>query len=56
MVSTIMAIQDKIPVYEAPVGGQLTDEMVRAFHESGVLVLRKFVSTDACRELKQRTD
>jgi phytanoyl-CoA hydroxylase len=56
MVSTIMAIQDKIPVYEAPVGGQLTDEMVRAFHESGVLVLRNFVSTDACRELMQRTD
>lgn len=45
-----------IPSYEAPHDGRLTDEMVNAFHEAGVLILRDFVSVEACRELQRRAN
>ena len=45
---------DEIPSYLAPVGGCLTDEMLADFKEAGVLVLRDFVSIDACDALRTR--
>jgi len=49
-------ILDTIPSFEAPLDGRLTDEMVNAFHDAGVLILRDFVSVDACRELQRRAN
>ena len=43
-----------IPAYSAPPGGRLTEEMVSAFKAAGVLVLRDFVSVDACIRLRDR--
>jgi len=43
-----------IPAYSAPPGGRLTEEMVSAFKAAGVLVLRDFVSVDACKRLRDR--
>lgn len=45
---------DEIPSYAAPAGGRLTDEMLAEFGEVGVLILRDFVSTDACDALRAR--
>jgi len=45
---------DEIPSYLAPVGGCLTEEMLADFKEAGVLVLRDFVSLDACDALRAR--
>jgi phytanoyl-CoA hydroxylase len=47
-------ILDKIPAYDVPAGGRLTDEMLDAFKDAGVLVLRDFVSVDACEALRER--
>ena len=55
MVGASMEILDKIPTFQAPADGCLTGDMVQAFHNAGVLVLREFVSTDACHELMRRT-
>ena len=49
-------ILDTIPSFEALLDGRLTDEMVNAFHDAGVLILRGFVSVDACRELQRRAN
>ncbi len=45
---------DGIPSYAAPSGGRLSDEMLADFREAGVLVLRDFVSFDACEALRAR--
>ena len=47
-------ILDGIPAYDAPAGGCLTDEMLDAFKDAGVLVLCDFVSVDACNTLRDR--
>jgi phytanoyl-CoA hydroxylase len=47
---------DEIPSYAAPAGGRLSDEMLADFREAGVLVLRDFVSVDACDALRARAD
>lgn len=52
--ATTATILDAVPSFEAPAGGCLTGEMVAAYHEAGVLVLRNFVSLHACRQLQQR--
>ena len=44
----------RLPCYPAPPGGLLSEEMVRDFRESGVLVLEGFVSADACEHLRTR--
>ena len=44
----------EIPIFEAPAGGCLSDDMLAAYRESGVLVLRNFVSVDACKALQTR--
>jgi phytanoyl-CoA hydroxylase len=45
---------DAIPSYAAPAGGRLSAEMLAAFEGAGVLVLRDFVSVDACNVLRAR--
>ncbi len=44
----------EIPVFTAPTGGRLSDEMLAAYREAGVIVLHDFVSRDACDELRAR--
>ena len=44
----------KIPVYDAPAGGILRADMLRAYREAGVMVLRNFVSLTACQRLRDR--
>lgn len=44
----------RIPEYESPPGGGLSDEMVAAYREAGVLILKDFVSRDACVALQKR--
>jgi phytanoyl-CoA hydroxylase len=46
---------DKLPKYQAPVGGKLTPEMLADYQEAGVLILENFVSADKCRQLRERT-
>ena len=43
-----------LPEYPAPPGGALTNDMIAAYEASGVLILKNFVSLDACRTLQQR--
>lgn len=49
-------ILDAIPEFEAPPGGHLTEEMVAAYRRAGVLVLRNFVTIEACKALRQRAN
>ncbi len=44
----------ELPTYEAPLSGALSPEMVTDYREAGVLVLREFVSREACDALRQR--
>ncbi len=46
---------DTIPTFDAPQGGRLTHEMVAAFGDAGVIILRGFCSTDDCGALQART-
>lgn len=41
-----------LPGFDSPDGGVLTAEMVAAYEQSGVIILRNFVSVDACNTLK----
>jgi len=43
-----------LPEFEASSGGGLTAEMRTAFDDAGVIILRDFVSRDACTALRQR--
>ncbi len=43
-----------IPTFDAPAAGRLSDAMLEAFRDAGVIVLRDFVSRDACDALRQR--
>ena len=43
-----------LPTYTSPADGVLSAEMCAEFEESGVLILRDFVSRDACAALRQR--
>jgi len=44
----------QIPVFDAPPGGELSDDMIAAYHAAGVLVLRNFASVEACARLRKR--
>jgi phytanoyl-CoA hydroxylase len=44
-----------IPEFPAPESGRLSEEMLDAFDETGVLVLQNFVSEEACRGLREHT-
>lgn len=41
-----------LPTYAAPSGGELTDEMLSAYRECGVIVLEDFISVSECNSLK----
>jgi phytanoyl-CoA hydroxylase len=43
-----------LPTFSAPHGGELTDEMIAAFDESGVIILERFVPEKECQTLKTR--
>jgi len=43
-----------LPSFAALSGGQLTEEMLAAFHDAGVLILRDFVPVAECHALKKR--
>ena len=43
-----------LPSFAAPSDAQLSDEMLAAFHDAGVLILRDFVPVDQCQALKSR--
>jgi phytanoyl-CoA hydroxylase len=45
---------DSLPTWTAPDGGELTDEMLAAYHETGVIILEDFVDVAACRCLMDR--
>ena len=47
-------VLETIPAFDSPTGGQLTPAMVGAYRAAGVLVLRDFVNTDACEQLRAR--
>ena len=51
---SIVAYKLPIPSYDAPPGGRLTDEMVAAYREAGVIVLKGFVAKEECDRLRQR--
>ncbi len=44
----------ELPVYKAPPSGLLTPDMLADYREAGVLILRNFVSREACDALRQR--
>lgn len=50
----IVASRSSIPAHDSPAGGRLTDEMLADFNDVGVLVLRDFVSIEACDALRAR--
>ena len=52
--TAIVAPNPRIPAYDAPPGGVLTDEMVDAYRTAGFIVLRDFVSRADCDRLRQR--
>lgn len=43
-----------LPIFDSPTGGALTAEMRAAFDGAGVVILRDFVSEDACSALRHR--
>jgi phytanoyl-CoA hydroxylase len=45
-------IINKLPEYNAPADGQMTEEMLAAFRDAGVLILRDFVSVENCKALQ----
>ena len=45
---------ESLPQYAAPPHGQLNPDMLADYREAGVLILRDFVSREACRVLKRR--
>jgi len=45
---------DSIPSFEAPPGGQLTNDMVAAFEASGVIKVENFVALEDCGRLRKR--
>ncbi len=45
---------NSLPTFDAFPDGCLSPEMLEAFQETGVIVLRDFVSTEACAALRQR--
>ena len=43
-----------LPEFDAPEGGQLTDDMLEAFDEAGVIILKGWASGEACDRLRAR--
>jgi phytanoyl-CoA hydroxylase len=49
-----MDIESTLPRFSAPAGGKLSEAMISAFDESGVILLENFVSAQACDRLRAR--
>jgi len=47
-------IRNSIPIFDAPANGRLTEDMVAAYREAGVIVLKGFVAKEECARLRQR--
>ncbi len=45
-------VVESLPVFAAPPDGRLTGEMQRAYRDAGVIILRDFVSKEACARLR----
>lgn len=43
-----------LPAFASPAGGRLTPEMLDAYRTHGVIILRDFVTRDACETLRRR--
>jgi phytanoyl-CoA hydroxylase len=43
-----------LPTFETPPGGRLSEAMVGAYREAGVIILRDFVSRENCAQLQRR--
>jgi phytanoyl-CoA hydroxylase len=46
--------RDSLPSFPAPPGGILSQEMLHAYDEAGVLILEGFVAADECASLRER--
>jgi len=46
--------EKRIPEFEAPEKGHLSEDMIAAYEEAGVIILRNFVSVEACEVLRQQ--
>jgi phytanoyl-CoA hydroxylase len=46
--------EQQLPEFDAPEGGRLSAEMVAAYDEAGVIILKDFVSVDECNALKRQ--
>ncbi|MEX2259768.1 MAG: phytanoyl-CoA dioxygenase family protein [Woeseia sp.] len=45
-------VADSLPVFDAPRDGRLTGEMVSAYRDAGVIILRDFVPKEDCARLR----
>ena len=54
--SNATEVPASVPVFNTPPGGHLTTEMVDAFRDAGVIVLRDFVSQEDCDRLRRRAN
>jgi len=50
----IVASNSALPSFKAPANGELDDDMLDAFEDAGVLILRDFVGVDECDRLRER--
>ena len=44
-----------LPTYDAPPGGCITEDMIAAYQDAGVMILRGFVPLPDCEALRRRT-
>lgn len=52
--SNFLANPDYLPSFTAPHDGQLTAEMLSAYRQAGVIILKDFVTSAACASLRER--
>lgn len=46
--------EQRLPEFDAPAGGRMSTEMVSAYENAGVIILKDFVSVDECNLLKRQ--
>lgn len=46
--------EQQLAEFDAPEGGRLSTEMIAAYNEAGVIILKNFVSVDECNALKRQ--
>ena len=49
-------MSQQLPTFDAPEGGALTEEMVTAYADAGVIILEDFATRDACDDLRRRAN